>query len=71
MENVMVLGKKVFYIPAVNSSSLLKKSDKREVASNENRKFELQRHWSQSEEELEREREIFNDILDIELKRGA
>jgi hypothetical protein len=71
MENVMVLGKKVFYIPAVNSSSLSKKSEKRSVSSNEDRGFDLQRHWSQSEEELSKEREIFHDILDIELRKGA
>ena len=71
MDNVMVLGNKVFYLPAVNGSSLLKKSQKRDVSSNESKSFDMQRHWSQSEEQLLKEREIFHDILDIELKKGV
>lgn len=70
MENVMILGKKVFYIPAVNESSLAKKQ-KREALQSEEKSFELQRHWSQSVDDLIKEREIFNDILDVEMKKGA
>jgi hypothetical protein len=70
MENVMVLGKKVFYIPAVNERSLEKKSEKKLLSNNEN-SFEMKRHWSQSEEDIQRERKVFKDILNDEIKKGA
>ncbi len=70
MDNLMVLGKKVFYIPVVNEISLEKKSEKKHLSS-ESSNFEMKRHWSQSEEDIKREREIFNDILNDEMKKGA
>ncbi|WP_127716099.1 hypothetical protein [Halobacteriovorax sp. HLS] len=70
MENVLILGNKVFYMPAINESSL-EKRPKKSVSSDNKDYLELQRHWSQSEEDLKKEKEIFQNILGEEISKGA
>lgn len=70
MENILVLGKKLFYMPAVSERNL-ERNNSQKLASNNSNSFEMKRHWSQSDDDIRREREIFQDVLHEEIKRGA